>query len=180
MEDNISSEPANEKNFYLWFKAARYSMLRDDQILSNLAKWRALNPTTNITFYNYVFNVLEALEGSTEAAVTATDLFNEMRRLGGYTSTHIREWYSKGPHHITAYSDIDSQDFSDFLVPVEGRVDSYDHEGSAFILLDCGLKVFFKPVTSRLDGNCLNRLVRFYLGFAYDGLRAAEGSVVEL
>ena len=180
MEDNISAEPANEKNFYLWFKAARYSQLRDDQLLANLSKWRSLNPTTNITFYYYVFNVIKALEGSTEAAVTATDLFYEMRRIGGFTSTHIREWYSRGSHHLTAYSDISPEDFSEWLVPLEGRVESYDHEGSAYILLDCGLKVFFKPVTSKLDGNCLNRMVKFYLGFAYDGLRAADGFVFEL
>ena len=180
MEDNFSSEPVNEKNFYLWFMAARYSMLRDDQILVNLSKWRALNPTLNITFYNYVFNVLKALDGSTEAAATAKDLFNEMRRLGGYTSTNIREWYSMGAHHLTKFSEISSDNYSDYLIPVEGRVLTYDHEGSAKIVLDCGLKVFFKPVTSKLDKRCQNRKVRFYLGFAYDGLRAADGSVVEL
>ena len=106
MEDNISAEPANEKNFYLWFKAARYSMLRDDEILSNLSKWRALNPTLSITFYNYVFNVIKALKGSSEAAGIAKDLFNELRRLGGYTSTNIREWYSKGSHNISKYYEI--------------------------------------------------------------------------
>lgn len=180
MEDNISAEPANEKNFYLWFMAARYSMLRDDEILSNLSKWRALNPTLNITFYNYVFTVLKALDGSTEAAGTAISLFNEMRRLGGYTSTNIREWYSRGPHHISKYSEVSQEEFSDMLIPVEGQVMTYDHEGSASIFLDCGLKVFFKPVTSKLDRRCLNRKVQFYLGFSYEGLRAADGSVVEL
>lgn len=180
MEDNISAEPANEKNFYLWFMAARYSMLSDDQILANLGKWRALNPTLNITFYNYVFNVLKALEGSSEAAGIAINLFNEMRRLGGYTSTNIREWYSKAPHHITKYSELSQDDYPESLIPVEGQVFSYDHEGSAFIMLDCGLKAFFKPVTSKLDKRCLNRRVQFYLGFSYEGLRAADGLVQEL
>ena len=180
MEDNISAEPANEKNFYLWFMAARYSMLRDDEILGNLSKWRALNPTLNITFYNYVFNVLKALDGSTEAAGIAIDLFNEMRRLGGYTSTNIREWYSTGPHHISKYSEVAQDEYEEMLIPVEGQVLTYDHEGSASIMLDCGLRVFFKPVTSKLDKKCLNRKVRFFLGFSYEGLRAADGSVKEI
>lgn len=180
MEDNISAEPANEKNFYLWFMAARYSMLRDDEILGNLSKWRAINPTLNITFYNYVFNVLKALDGSTEAASIAKDLFNEMRRLGGYTSTNIREWYSRGPHHISKYTEVTQVEYADMLIPVEGQVLSYDHEGSASIMLDCGLRVFFKPVTSKLDKRCINRKVRFFLGFSYEGLRAADGSVTEI
>ena len=120
------------------------------------------------------------MDGSSEAAGTAISLFNEMRRLGGYTSTNIREWYSRGPHHISKYSEVAQEEFSDMLIPVEGQVMTYDHEGSASIILDCGLKVFFKPVTSKLDRRCLNRKVQFYLGFSYEGLRAADGSVVEL
>lgn len=180
MNDNFSSEPTNEKNFYIWFIAARYSALKNEQILVNLNKWRALNPTLNITFYCYVFNVINAIEGSSESITTARDLFKEMHRFGGSTSTQIREWYSKDAHSITKQSEIAPEEFKSRLPYVEGRVEEYTHEGSAIIMLDCKLPVFFKPVTSKLDKNCLNRKVRFYLGFAYDGLRAADGSVEEI
>lgn len=177
MEENIVSEPKNERNFYLWFNAARYSSLKTDEIISKITEWKSISPSLEIIFYCYVFYVIKALEGSSEAAVIANKLIGECRNIGGSNKIWTKEWYSKNYQQILSNGLLKDLDKDEYLLPVKGYVHKYNHPGDAKIMIEGSLEVFFKPNIAGLTSECLNKDVEFFLGFSYDGLRADSESV---
>lgn len=177
MNDNMKNDAKNISNFLLWFKAARYSSLQTDEILTRLAQWNSANPALDLSFYSYVFNTIKAIEGSSEAAVLAKKYLQECRAMGGNNRIYIKEWYGDSPQGIISnYERINSgEEFT--LYEVTGYVKDYQHPGNAVIELDCGLEVFFKPSVKGITEGSLNHNVKFNLGFSYDGLRADNESV---
>lgn len=173
MEQNILEEPNNERNFFLWFKAARYSKyLRIDEILAKLAQWSSLSPSIDVTFYHYVFYAIKALNGSSIAAQTCRRLIEECKNKGGNKKIGIREWYGKAPQKLLSNLDVKPSDNQDAFYRVEGVVSGYEHAGAAKIITDQGLEVFFNPGKNNITKDNLNSSVTFFLGFSYDGLRA--------
>lgn len=177
MNDNMKTDAKNITNFLLWFRAARYSSLTTDEILTRLAQWNAANPAIDLTFYSYVFNVLKAIDGSSEAVVLAKKYMQECISMGGYNRINIREWFGNAPQGIvSSYERRENPDETE-LYEVTGYVKEYQHPGNAIIELDCGLDVFFKPSVKGITESSLNHNVKFFLGFSYDGLRADNESV---
>lgn len=177
MNDNMKTDAKNITNFLLWFRAARYSELSIDEILSRLTQWNSANPAIDLTFYCYVFNVLKAMDGSSEAVVLAKKYMQECGTMGGYNRIKIREWYGNAPQGIVScYERRENPDDYE-LYEVTGYVKEYQHPGNAVIELDCGLDVFFKPSVKGITESSLNHNVKFLLGFSYDGLRADNDSV---
>lgn len=177
MEQNILDEPENEKNFYLWFSAARYSSLKLDELVAKTSQWRGRNPSLEITFYCYALNVLKALDGSTENAAIAMKLEKEMKRMSG-GDIRVREWCCNCPQNLITNKDFKEKNNASQLIIYNGYVSSYTHSGAAEITeRESGLKIFFRPAESKLTDSCLNHKVEFSFGFSYDGLRAHDGSV---
>lgn len=177
MEQNILDEPQNDKNFYLWFSAARYSSLRLDELVAKTSQWRGRNPSIEITFYCYVLNVLKALDGSTENAAIAMNLEKEMKRMSG-DDIRVREWCCNCPQKLMTNKDFREQNDNSLLFIFDGYVSNYTHSGAAEITeKGSGMKVFFRPTGNKLTDSCLNHRVEFSFGFSYDGLRAYDGSV---
>jgi hypothetical protein len=177
MEQNILDEPENEKNFYLWFSAARYSSLKLDELVAKTSQWRGRNPSLEITFYCYALNVLKALDGSTENAAIAMKLEKEMKRMSG-EDIRVREWCCNCPQNLMTNKDFKEKNGAFQLIIYDGYVSSYMHSGAAEITeRESGLKIFFRPAESKLTDSCLNHKVEFSFGFSYDGLRAHDGSV---
>lgn len=177
MNDNMKNDAKNITNFLLWFRAARYSALSIDEILSRLAQWNAVNPSIDLTFYSYVFNVLKAIDGSSEAAMLAKQYMQNCSSMGGYNRINIREWYGNAPQGIvSSYERLENPDEYE-LFEVTGYVKEFQHPGNAIIELNCGLDVFFKPSVKGITASSLNHKVKFVLGFSYDGLRADNESV---
>lgn len=174
MEQNIKDNPDDERNFFLWFKAARHSVvLKTNDIIAKLSAWSSINPSLDVVFYCYVFNVLKAIDGSSEAAQIAMRLIEECKRKGGKNKIGIREWYGNYPQKIVNNIDIlDETNRHDILFRMEGFISDYSHSGAATITIDCGLNVFFNPGKNNITRNNLNSIVTFNLGFSYDGLRA--------
>ena len=177
MGDNMKNDGTSIVNFLLWFKAARYSTLSTDDILTRLAQWNAANPAIDLSFYIFVFNAIKAIGGSSEATERARKALQDCQKLGGNNRIGIREWYSDAPQGIVSNYERKNQSSEYNLFEVEGYVKDYQHPGNAIILLDCGLEVFFKPSIKGITQSSLNHRVRFMLGFSYDGLRADSESV---
>lgn len=177
MSDNMKNDGTSIVNFLLWFKAARYSSLTTDEILTRLAQWNAANPAIDLSFYIFVFNAIKAIGGSSEATERARKALQECRKLGGNNRIGIREWYGDAPQGIVSNYERKNHPSDFTLFEVEGYVKDYQHPGNAVILLDCGLEVFFKPSVNGITQSSQNHRVRFLLGFSYDGLKADSETV---
>jgi hypothetical protein len=178
MEQNIENEPENEKNFYLWFQAARHSKVSIDDALSKLSRWKANSTTVDAIYYFYILKVFRALKGYSDATIDAYNLIKECKAKGRSNVT-IFEWYGKG-NDLTKFvnrSILTPENKSEKLELVEGYFTEYLHDGSGKITVDNKLEVFFSPTQAKLTSSDVNKLVEFYLGFSYDGLRADSYSV---
>lgn len=177
MEENIQDEPQNPKNFHLWFSAARYSSLKLDDLLAKTSQWSTLKPNLENTFYCYIFNVLKALNGSTENCIIANNIEKEMKRMSG-GNIHVREWCCNCPQNLMTNKDFREKKGASQLTVYKGYISCYRHSGAAEIREDkSGLTVFFRPNENNLTDSCVNHQVEFSFGFSYDGLRAYDGSV---
>lgn len=178
MEQNIENEPENEKNFYLWFQAARHSKVSIDDALSKLSKWKANSTTIDAVYYFYILKVFRALQGYSDATMDAFNLIKECKAKGKSNVT-IFEWYGRGSD-LTKFvnrSTVTPENKSEKLELVEGYFTEYLHDGSGKITVDNKLEVFFSPTQAKLTSSDVNKPVEFYLGFSYDGLRADSYSV---
>lgn len=178
MEQNIENEPDNEKNFYLWFQAARYSKVSVDDALSKLSKWKANSTSIDAIYYFYILKVFRALQGYTDATIDAFNLIKECKAKGKSNIT-ILEWCGKGTDltKFVSRNSITSESKEEKLELVQGYFTDYLHDGSGKITIVDKLEVFFSPTQAKLTSSDVNKQVEFYLGFSYDGLRADSYSV---
>ncbi|AYB32347.1 cold-shock protein [Chryseolinea soli] len=178
MEQNINSEPDNERNFYLWFRAARLSRISLEDALSRVGKWKINSITTDSVFYFYVLKVFRALEGYTNDTIDAFNLIKECKAKGRGNTT-ILEWYGKGNdlQRLVHRNSLKSEEKDGKLELVRGYFTEFRHDGSGLIVLADKLEVFFSPTQAKLTRSDLNSEVEFYLGFSYDGLLADSYSV---
>ena len=178
MEDNISAEPQNERNYYLWFQAARHSSMPIDEVINKMSQWRAISGSIDAPFYLYILKTLRALDGYSEAVYEARELIKETK-IKGRSSVKTIEWLGKGYdlNRLVHYKEINETNKSSKLLPVEGVFTEYKHSGSGIITIANGIEVFFNPTQAKLTSNDINARVLFYLGFSYDGPRADSTSV---
>lgn len=178
MEKNIENEPNNERNFYLWFQAARYSNEKIEDAISKLGSWKANSSTIDSLFYFYVLKVLRAIQGYSEDAIFAERLIKECKAKGK-GNTKVLEWYGKGHELNKLVSPISLEEFEkeDKLERVRGYVTAFNHQGDASITIANKLEVYFSPTKAGLTEDILGKEVDFYLGFSHDGLRADSFSV---
>lgn len=178
MEQNINNEPDNEKNFYLWFQAARHSYVTLDEAISKLSKWKSNSRAVDSVYYFYILKVFRSLQGYTDATIDAFNLIKECKAKGKSQIT-IFEWYGKGLdlNKLVNRNEITTENKNNKLELVEGYFTEYLHDGSGKITIANKLEVFFSPTQAKLTSDDINKAVEFYLGFSYDGLRADSYSV---
>lgn len=178
MELNILNEYNNEKNYYLWFQAARFSNLQIDDALSKLSQWKTNSSAIDSVYYFYILKVFRALQGYSEATIEAYNLIKECRQIGR-SNTTIFEWYGKGSNlkKLVNRNQIEYDNKEDKLELVNGYFTEFLHDGRGIITIVDKLEVFFSPTLAKLTSSDLNKEVEFYLGFSYDGLRADSYSV---
>lgn len=178
MEQNIENEPDNEKNFYLWFQAARYSKVSIEEALSKLSKWKVNSTSIDAIFYFYILKVFRALQGYTDATIDSYNLIKECRTKGK-SNILVLEWCGKGNDlsKFVSRNSITPENKEEKLELVQGYFTDFQHDGSGKITIADKLEVFFSPTQAKLTSSDLNKPVEFYLGFSYDGLRADSYSV---
>lgn len=178
MEDNIRAEPQNERNYYLWFQAARHSSMPIDEVINKMSQWRAISEAIDASFYLYILKTLRALDGYSEATYEARELIKETK-IKGRSSVKPIEWLGRGYNlnRLVHYKEINETNKSSKLLLVEGVFTEYKHPGSGVITIANGIEVFFNPTQAKLTSNDINARVLFYLGFSYDGPKADSTSI---
>ena len=141
-------------------------------------------------YYLYVLKMLEALDGSAIAANDAQKNIEICRAKAGFRRDRTRsfEWLGEGEglrrlvHQDQLGGWDDATGFwlnTKPLLRIQGVVSRIYAPQSGEIELRWGVKAFFAPaVASMALGRDENRLVSFYLGFSYEGLRAWSVSAV--
>jgi len=186
MQQNIESDATDFGSIRYWFHAVRRIDGQSiENVIERLSYWKATAESIEATFYLYILLTLQALDGLTTPVSRASDLITECSKMARNLAIRHNsiEWYGKGTgmKRILHYSQLPKYWEEEFekgerLSLVEGRVFKIFGPEAGSIELTCGLKAFFVPgrgfkrtyVRSRDE----NKAVRFYLSFAYDGLRA--------
>jgi tetratricopeptide (TPR) repeat protein len=186
LEANIQQEPDDDRNIRLWLQGARF--LTPPPALSaaadRVATWRMRGDSLDAIYYLYVLKVLEALDGSAIAADDASKNIEICKTKAGFRRdrTHSFEWLSDGQGlrrlaHQDQLGGWDNE--ADFwrntkpLLRIQGTVTRINAPQSGEITIRWGMKVFFVPAQAGMSyGQDENRLVTFFLGFSYEGLRA--------
>lgn len=179
LQENLENEPESEKNFFLWFKVARHSSTSVATALSQLKIWKTKSSTVEAIFYLYILHILRAFDGYSESVIEAEKLISECKGKSRGNIT-IHEWYGKGKelNSIKNRHDVNDENKTEQLEYVEGVFSEFTHKGDGYITILDKLRVFFSPTQAKLTSADLNKPVKFYLGFTYDGLRADSLSVV--
>lgn len=186
LEENLREEPNSDTNLRLWVKAVRrsshpYSL---DTVIERVAYWRASAGSLDATYYLYVFYALQAIDGLASARESAERFIEECQTKSRFRRNRTKsfEWLGEGGgvsrlvHQSQLGEWNEEKDFWDMTAPlarVQGRIARIEAQQAGQIEVAGGLKAFFVPARGGFTrGRSENRLVNFYMGFSYDGLRA--------
>lgn len=186
LEENIQQEPNEDRNVRLWLQGARFLSPPPTLALAadRVATWRMRGDSLDAIYYLYVLKMLEALDGSAIAANDSQRNIEICRAKAGFRRDRTRsfEWLGEGVG-LRRLVDQDQlgrwDEATGFwsntkpLLRVQGVVSRIHAPQSGEIELRWGVKAFFTPAVAGMSlGRDENRLVSFYLGFSYEGLRA--------
>ncbi len=183
---NLREEPNSDKNLRLWVQAVRRSNVPPsvEEVIERVGYWKANAGTLDAVYYLYVFYALLALEGSTLARNDCQRFIEECSQLAKFRRNRHKsiEWYGKGEginrliHHSELGEWVTNDNFWEKptrLERVQGRIAKIEAPQTGTIEVNGGLYAFYVPALGGgYSRDRLNRLVDFYLGFSYDGLRA--------
>lgn len=185
LEDNLREEPNADTNLRLWVQAVRRSSRPPslEAMIEKVGYWRANSGSLEASFYLYVLYVLQALEGSTLAIDAAVRHLEECRQKARFRRfrTQSLEWLGEGhgvarlvhQSELGTWGDQDFWENAARLARPAGRVVRITAPQAGEIEIAGNLRAFFVPAKGGYSqGRSENRLVRFYLGFSYDGPRA--------
>lgn len=186
LEENIQQEPNEDRNVRLWLQGARFLSPPPTLALSadRVATWRMRGDSLDAIYYLYVLKILEALDGSAIAANEAQRNIEICQAKAGFRRDRTRsfEWLGEGVglrrlvHQDQLGGWDETTGFWGNTKPlhrIEGLVSRIHAPQSGEIELRWGAKAFFAPAVAGMSlGRDENRLVSFYLGFSYEGLRA--------
>jgi tetratricopeptide (TPR) repeat protein len=188
LEDNLQEEPSNDKDLRLWVQAVRWSKQPPslESVTERISHWKTNSNSLESVYYLYLLCVLLTLQGSAQAGEDAKRNIEQCRQMSYYRKNRIIsfEWLGNGSEitRLVHHSELgrwnaDSKFWENInsLTRVKGRIKKIKSPQQGFIEIKGGLEVFFVPSrSSHSTGQSENRLVDFYLGFSYDGLRAWE------
>lgn len=187
IEENISEEPNNGHNIYLWFQAARQTDKIDiNTAIDKVSNWRAILDSDDSLFYLGVLHTIQAIEGSSLSKIKAEKIIQELseRMRNRPYRTHCFEWYGNGfelkkiiPYKIAIAKDENNENIynEQVLKKTTGKISYIKGPEAGNIELSCGLIARFIPARANISRDKdQNRNVKFFLGFSNDGLRAYE------
>lgn len=188
LERNLQEEPNSDQNLRLWVQSVRRLKQPPsiEAVIERVSYWKANSETLDPVYYLYVFNVLQVLEGSVWAREDARRYIDECRQMARFRRNRTKslEWLGIGTgiNRLVYHSELGrwltDKDFwenTQYLSRVQGRIARIDGPQSGQIEIEGELYAFFVPARGDYSaGRSENKLVDFYLGFSYDGLRAWE------
>jgi hypothetical protein len=188
LEDNLQEEQNSDANLRLWVQAVRRSSRPPniEAVIERVGYWRTNVGSLEASFYLYVMYALQAIDGSALALDSALRFLEECKTKARFRRNRTKsfEWLGKGKgitrlvHHSQLgdwNTDIEFWENTAPLMRVQGRISEIQAPQQGQIEVQGGLSAFFVPARGGYRrGSSENKLVTFFLGFSYDGLRAWE------
>ena len=187
MAQNMEENAADYRSIRIWFQAVRrienYSI---ETAIERLSYWKANYESIDVTFYLYILYTLQTIDGSILASSRASDLISECSKIARpLANRHYSiEWFGKGSGmrrivHYKQLRDVWEEEFKEGkkLALLDGRISRIFGPESGEIELSSGLRAFFVPMRgyegrTYIRSQDENKLIKFHLGFSYDGLIA--------
>lgn len=201
MEENIQADSANGNNIRIWFNIVRFlkvdrhqSLQILEEVLYKLNLWiESNNAPIEAYFYRYIAKFIQLEESQrlnqSDALHELTDYLDSMKShckmLGARTIT--QEWMGNigyGLNRLIRNKDMHMMTASDAVKSLSiqyGRLpgkEGFISERSSYLNFK-GNEVFFRPanISNRISSVNEHALVKFGLGFSYDGLRSYYDSI---
>lgn len=189
MEDNLKSDPSNERDIRIWFKAYRalpeFSLM---QAIERVSAWATLTNSAQASYYLYILHYLNYMQGVPTSFAKCEEYIERCRRAFPISSANKKshEWMAREKYDVTC-TIINSSKLGkwdgfferrDLLQRVTGTILSVESAKKGKININ-GLKAFFVP-GNQFYSLHINKEVSFYLGFSYEGLRAWEVELVDV
>lgn len=186
LEQNLETGGRVAGDYRHWMQAVRQLSVPPslDSIIEKVAYWKLNTDSVDATYYLYVLHAIQAMGGSPVSRGDALRFSEECRQRTQYWRNRSRsfEWLGAGEgikalvHHDQLGSWDRNRDFFSDARPfrrVAGIISKISGPQAGEIEVEGGLPAFFVPGKSgHHRGSSENQPVTFYLGFAYDGLRA--------
>jgi hypothetical protein len=186
MEDNLRSDPTNERDIRAWFQSFRrlpeFSYI---DAIDRLEGWAKISGSVDAYYYLYILHFLRWIGGAErdDAALQANLEHCKQRAIGKRGLSY--EWFAKEPTwcpltHVSELGerrkdperDLDFFENAKTLARVRGKIDSIKGPQAGLVRLGPRTTAFFLPGTKFSESRHLNSIVEFYVGFSYEGLRA--------
>lgn len=181
MEDNLRSDPTQERDVRTWFQASRrlpeFSYIDAIGRLEGLAK---ASDSVDAHYYLYILHFLRWQAGAErDESSLQISLENCRRRLIGRRGVSY-EWLATRPDwcplvHANELGDwVDELNFfpnTEALARANGIIATIKPQAGT-IKMGTRTVAYFVPGTKFSESRHLNAAVEFYLGFSYEGLRA--------
>lgn len=176
----LHSEPDSTRDVLTWFQAyRRLPEFNPVRALDVLGSCSAHTKAVDIWYYLWILHFVLWRQNVEMDEIQVKNALDSMKAAGGVRRDYSFEWFGKEPQWfpVVHYRDIrEWQPTSDQPNPaleyVTGTIDSIDGPQSGKVRLGTQTVAFFNPGTRFHPTNDINRQVRFYLGFSYEGLRA--------
>jgi hypothetical protein len=186
MEDNLRSDPTNERDIRAWFQSFRrladFSYI---DAIDRLEGWANTSSSVDAFYYLYILHFLRWKGGAERDDAALQASLEQCRHRGIGKRGLSYEWFAKEPSWcpLTHVSELGErrkdperdQDFfenTETLARVRGKIDSIKGPQAGLVRLGPRTLAFFLPGTKFSESRHLNSVVDFYVGFSYEGLRA--------
>jgi hypothetical protein len=180
-EDNLRTDPTDERDLRLWFQAARrLPEFNYYEAIERLQAWASGGDTLDAYYYLYILNFLRwQAQGDDAQEVVESNISKCVERRVGLRG-YSYEWLARQPSWCPLLSDLEAGDwdrqrnfFEDTapLAFLEGTIETIKPQAGT-IRLGRILRAFFVPPADIREASHINATVHFYLGFSYDGFRA--------
>lgn len=187
MDQNLSEEPANDRDVRVWFQAYKrlpeFSYL---QALDRLEAWAARSDSLEAHYYCYVLHFLLWRGGISRGEADISIHLDRCKDLATGRRGHSYEWLATEPLWCPLIGHGELGGFNrrkgfyndpSKLAEVTGIIEDMKGPQAGVIRIGEVTRAFFVPGTEFWESQHINAVVHFHLGFAYAGLRAWKVSL---
>ncbi len=178
MEDNLRTDPTNERDIRSWFQAFRrlpeFSYI---DAIDRLEGWARASNQVDAYYYLYILHFLRWLQGAERDEHAMRASLDQCRQRAVGKRGFSYEWLAKEPtwcplahaNELGAWDEFYEK--TESLDWVTGSIASIKPQAGT-IRLGAQTVAYFVPGTKFSETRHLNSLVKCYIGFSYEGLRA--------
>lgn len=184
MRENLTENPGSGSDIKTWFRAyRRLPSFTLTEAIEQITHWSLNSASVDARYYLYVLHFIQARRGVHKSLDEAKKHLEYVRHNAPpLLSRTSFEWWGGAKdgrlcpliHHTELGKWSKEKDFFDGaekLDLVEGRIDKIRSPQSGEIRV-FGMPAFFVPRNDFRATSDVNAMVKFNLGFSYDGLRA--------